>query len=902
MEEGFSDETFYGVVRDLVKTMYDVSVNADNKPTIRALAVSVFRGSLNTLETVMEERKAAVKQFADEALSVWIPFFIEVLESRLPPPPPEDEENQDGGASEIFRGLVVLKIQVVKVLMRMRSVFPSTLSPHSPALFSATWNELSALQEPYHLMYIEEERQSRLEDADHLPYTLDFLVLEELDFMQACLRASPVRKELEQQLSGHASAEGTWVTQVMKVAVAYAQITTEEEGVWNLDVNIFLSEETGVTANYTPRTACGDLVIKLGEWLEDYTVDGLLSYSRSLYSTGHSWKAKEAALYILNQLLGDLADMQRCIKPEAAEGFIEFIRYAMQQNDEFLRARGHLVAGSLIKASDGNLQAVAAQFMEASLRAITTDESEVVKVSCIRALQPYLPAAPANITMPLQPTIIAALAAFLSTQDVSDMAESDDLMVTLVNTLKSAILLNTQICIAPDEDTAMGPNGEPHAGAQGALNLLFTLASHGANNFQLTMLVNETFEDVARSIAASGYDAYVRLCEKVLPGLSGAFDVGALTDESALTSLAADLLSTLAEYGSEPLPQGFVAASMPKLNRLLLGSSDGQLLRAATVAAQNIIAHDHKQLFEWQDPETHKGGLEVMLVIIDRLLSPSVEDAAAANVGGLAAEVVEKAGRERLGPYLEQLLRAVAVRVGSATQAAFIQSLIFVFVRLSIVSPHEVVEFLAQVEMQGGESGLAVVMRKWLENSVNFAGYDEIRQNVIALSKLYDLQDPRLAQIQVKGDLIVPQSDRIMTRSRTLQNPDQYTVVSAQLKIMKVLVDELLSAAGGGPQGMAARSGLAAAQQMAAEEAAEEDEDDDDEWEDDLDTLDLGLGVTKRDLMSYDQPNSAFGRAPDDETQAYLVNFFREQSAKPGFGEMFAALSQTEQDKLRSMS
>jgi hypothetical protein len=39
--------------------------------------------------------------------------------------------------------------------------------------------------------------------------------------------------------------------------------------------------------------------------------------------------------------------------------------------------------------------------------------------------------------------------------------------------------------------------------------------------------------------------------------------------------------------------------------------------------------------------------------------------------------------------------------------------------------------------------------------------------SVIALSKLYSLDDARLAQIQVKGDLMVPSDDgRIMTRSR----------------------------------------------------------------------------------------------------------------------------------------
>lgn len=165
---------------------------------------------------------------------------------------------------------------------------------------------------------------------------------------------------------------------------------------------------------------------------------------------------------------------------------------------------------------------------------------------------------------------------------------------------------------------------------------------------------------------------------------------------------------------------------MPKLSRLLLSSTDGELLRPGTEAVKYMLVHDSVQMFEWHD-DTGKSGLELCLVIIDRLLQQGIDDNAAAEVGGLAAELVEKAGSERLGPYLLQLLRAVAFRLASAEQAAFIQSLILVFARLCLVSAKDVVDFLAQVQM-GDKSGLQVVMAKWLENSVTFAGYDEIRQ------------------------------------------------------------------------------------------------------------------------------------------------------------------------------
>jgi hypothetical protein len=70
---------------------------------------------------------------------------------------------------------------------------------------------------------------------------------------------------------------------------------------------------------------------------------------------------------------------------------------------------------------------------------------------------------------------------------------------------------------------------------------------------------------------------------------------------------------------------------------------------------------------------------------------------------------------------------------------------------------------------------------------------------------------------------------------------------------------------------MHAAANVAAA---AVTELANEDEDEDnDGWEDvPDDTLDLALGSTKADLMSWGEGGSS--RQRDDETQAYLVDFF----------------------------
>lgn len=575
--------------------------------------------------------------------------------------------------------------------------------------------------------------------------------------------------------------------------------------------------------------------------------------------------------------------MTQEIPAALADGFNNFVRFSLQQEQEFLRARGYLVAGILARVADETFNSSATSYLEATLKAVVDDPSEVVKVSCLRALQDLLPSLPPNLGRPFQAPIITAISEFVSAHDLRDLSDCDDLKVTLAETLRDTIMVNPSVVLSST-----------------AIDVLFNVASNGANNFQLTMIVIEAFEDIVDAVTEEGSEAFVQLCEKVLPSITGAIDVGNLTQENALTNFATDLLRALAERALEPLPAGFVETVMPKLNRLLLDSVDGELIRPATEAVRHIMAHDFNQFVAWRDPQSGKEAVEVALVIIDRLLGPSVDDSAATEVGQLAAELVERGGSERLGPYLPQLLRAVAQRLATAKQAPFIQSLILVFARLTLISAREVVDFLTQVDIDG-QSGLPVVISKWLENSVNFAGYDEIKQNIIALAQLYNLDDPRLSQVQVRGDLIIQDTGRIKTRSQARTNPDQYTMVPAPLKIVKVLAEELAAASGS--------KEIDAATAAALEEEASDD-DDDDEWEDmpsnnNNNTLvDLSLGVTKQELMAFGEGGTegVFGvRKRDDETQGFLADFFRQASSKPGFAEQFTALTPDEQEKLRSL-
>ncbi len=481
--------------------------------------------------------------------------------------------------------------------------------------------------------------------------------------------------------------------------------------------------------------------------------------------------------------------------------------------DDFLRARAFLLAGALTTAVGEPLLEVVPDFAHQSINAVENDPSEIVKVSCIRVMQEYLKALPSPSARELQVRTVAAISGFLSSQDLGGIEESPDLLDTLVETLRDAIMADPSLCLEHP-----------------ALDVLFTMASYGASSWQTTMLVNEAFESITSSMASKGPDAYAQLCAKVLPTLTGALDVGDMTDVSGLSDMAVSLLSSLAENGPEPLPSGFVATIMPKLYRILFSTADFSLHQSATVTIKHILAHDPAQVFDWQDIETGKGGLEIILLIIDRLLGPDVDDASAAEVGGLAVELVERAGAEKLGPYLMQLLRVVAIRLSTADHANFIQNLVLVFARLSLTNAREVIDFLAQVGVDGHagrKTGLEVVLRKWLDNSANFSGYDSIRQNVIALTNIYKLHDERLNSIQVQGDLVIQNSTRIKTRSQAKKEPDQWSIITVPLKLIKVLIQELANPVSPNTPGISFRT----------QHSASDDEDDD--WEDESNVLDL---------------------------------------------------------------
>lgn len=896
VDSGFSDEQFFGVARELVSCLQHVATTGGHGHVVQAMSLRVLGACFDNLEQVLQtEHAPAVKAFLNDSMQAWMVYFLATLKLPLPDIHAADFNSAANTVVSTWKGIIALKTQVIQMLVKVKKVYTPSLTPHVFELFQIIWDDLSRSSSAYTQLFVDRDGEGKLVDADGLSYTLDALVIEAVDFLSSMLKAKAVRTELNKQThqAGTEQHAAPWLQELLRLMTIYAQIPREEEEMWQIDANIYLSETTSQTANYTPRTACAELVTQtLMEWLGKTVVYAIVQFMGTAVSgSPDGWKDKEASLYLLHQAVKELKSLDESLDTDASHHIIQQISEYTKAQNAFLKGGAHLALSTLFTLHDGDLTGVD-DWMQAALEAFVHADSAITSACGLIALPQYLELLSSSAKQH-QAKIIEGISTYLSQHDLQDeLDDSEDIKSALIVLLRDTMLLDVNNLY----NTA-------------ALDHFFNFAADGAGDFMLGNLLIETFELLVQAVADRGTAAYIRLCEKVIPSISGAFHIGSLQDDNNLTEFACELVSKLAEFGSDPLPEGFISVLMPPLQAILMQATEGTVIRPATSTVSHMLNKGTTQFLAWN--HDGKSSVELSLTIVDRLISsPEIEESAADQVGSLASSLIEKCGAEVLGSYLSDLLRAVAIRLATAERIPLLQSLLMVFASLAIKVPNDVVDFLQNLNING-RSGLDVVLTKWLENSIHFAGFDEIRLNCIALSKIYSLHDPRVAAIMVKGDLVVVETGRIKTRSQARKNPDTYTSISASLKILKLLVDELKNAATSQFNDPALARAVAEAQEDDADSLASNDGDaNGDEWEDLATTgdgsLDLGSAQVRNELMGLVGENG-FGssnnvdRIRDDESADYLVNWFKGEAQHSSFNDIYAQLKPEEQKDLQDL-
>jgi hypothetical protein len=167
------------------------------------------------------------------------------------------------------------------VLEKIQVIYPDVLQ--CVELFYATWSALRADGGAYYASYVDGGKESNLVSAHGLAQSLDLLVIEELDFLQLLLDTPSVKQGLDTLIQSEGDSVTGWVTAVMGAMVTFSSITAEMQGLWDIDLNVFLSEDAFTEINSTPRTACATFISKLCSCFPQNVLNSMLGYMKLIW-------------------------------------------------------------------------------------------------------------------------------------------------------------------------------------------------------------------------------------------------------------------------------------------------------------------------------------------------------------------------------------------------------------------------------------------------------------------------------------------------------------------------------------------------------------------------------------------------------------------------------------------
>ncbi|KAK9484568.1 armadillo-type protein [Lipomyces starkeyi] len=842
LDDGFTFEQFASVASQVFEALYNLATLPSIDLGTKANTIDTVRAALNFFNQVQTEGES-MNAFVSQAVDVWSTVFSNNLALAY-----TDEARK--------AGLVLLKHNTAKAIQQMDSTFPSETKPYLISrLFSSVWADLRNSAALYASVYTNGNSDEDLSDPEGEARYIKTLPLEEMEFIRQCIPNHQIQAFFK------TSAEN--MHSFIDLSVTMGQVSVEDEDDWKEDVNAFVTEELSLSPKYTCRTASSDLFLEMSDHALEPLIDALKTRMISLASTAsaEAWRPLEASLFLLETVLvQDRSYGKQLGHSPTIDQLLQIISNGVSSANVFLRGRSYVFSGTLCR----NLKDILAgtdipeKRFNSALQAASTDSSFIVRACCLLAIQRFLSAYPRRHSKATQMAIVESVNSLIT--DSADETPS-----LLVDSLEAAIKISPDLAILPDSQI---------------IALLFASAAKDASNIQLTSDTFEAFEYLAENTNAANFQKF---CETAIPPLVAGLSTAPNDDELPNATLIVNLLSILVNHAPTPLPSGLVDFVFPKVANILLVSDDNQLLQYGSEFVAHIIQQDAEQLRNWRDIQG-KSGVEVVLNIVARLLNPAVEESSAMCVGEVVSEIVDKYGRD-LGELLGQLLSATAQRLASASNPMFVQNLILVYAHMVTIDPQGVVNFLADVDLEG-LTGLESVVRAWLANFDVFKGFQEIRLNVLALAKLYMLHDQFIESIPVEGDLIVEDTNVIITRSRAKNRPYKFTTIPAHVKILKLLIKEL--GAIPSDSNIASRAGILPGA-ATSDNTVTNGDGEDIEWEDDFNPAEFGMTMSELQKLARsesngydsdedngDEPIGYFQeKGGDEETNETLINFFR---------------------------
>ncbi|CAK7892533.1 importin subunit beta-5 [[Candida] anglica] len=569
---------------------------------------------------------------------------------------------------------------------------------------------------------------------------------------------------------------------------------------YELDFNVYVTRITGLSAVNTTRDSVNEFLAELNQADVQEITQRVVEQvtSTSISSSSSSWQLKESYFFVLESVFMNEDAEDLCPNIPLVELMNTFATFISYDTHYLLSSRCFLMLpkffekfSSKLKISDfaGSWFIKMIQFiMEHQDR--DEEDSEVfrlAKVSVLVCATYYQNLLSLKNVIPQGNASEVQLAIFQIVFSLLEDSEEDTLPVLLeAITVASGISHTDAVKAVLHGQTTV-------------IDLILKISFKAPADIQLTIDAAECLRTILEEISV---DDYLKCCESSLPVIFNIIE-NALTknviEYTPELDLALELLGIVIDSATDstPFPDQIFNFTFPVLQKLLLLCTEDQILQTGGQVFNNLIQKGDRILLEYNDSETNQSGLDIVLAITSKFLSPELSDSAALNSGSIILSVIEKFSSLLGNNFLSQILEATVRRLLIAKEVVTTENLMTVFCKLVLSSPEDMINFLSEniklPDTQTGElkNGLELVLPIWFSSFEVIRGYEQIKQNTLAIAKLFTLGDSRVESIIVNGDIIPYSGNTIRTRSMEREMPDQYTQISASLKILKLLVSEL---------------------------------------------------------------------------------------------------------------
>ncbi|KAI5949566.1 hypothetical protein KGF54_005443 [Candida jiufengensis] len=644
-------------------------------------------------------------------------------------------------------------------------------------------------------------------------------------------------------------SEVTTIQQFLTDAVICTSLAKEKVEEYENDINSYISEITGLSVDLNPRDAILDLWGELNEADIKLVSEALISSFDN-----NDKRTLEAQLFTLQGVLSNDSQL-----PEIPlSKLLSFISYEYN----LVTANCFLL---LPKYFENFMEKEAMKVFYDMISFAEKGEDSIIKVATLVSCTYYQ-----HVFDFADLNDSAQVSLFKIAESLIEECE-DDGLPALLEAITQAISINPTNAAS----ITLPPN-------QSVIDLIFIIAFKDPANVQLISESSDCLTSLLKNVSLT---EYMNACNKSLPFIFERMEEsnGEYTPQ---LYLSLELLSIIIQStpGDDLPPQVFEYA-FPILKRILIESTDNQILQSGGEVFNELIQKGSNLFLEYRDPTTKESGIESLMQIVNKFLSPKLTDSAANKCGIIVLSLISKFQNYLSSNILTQILEATVNRLVISKESITIENLIMVFCQLVLKSPEDTINFLSNITINN-KSGLQTVLPIWFESYEVTRGFEQIKQNSLALGKIFSLGDSRIEDLIVNGEIIPYEGDKIITRSMAKTMPDRFTQISASLKILKLLVAELQ---------------FQCQQPNAADYLPEEEEDDDEvkpkALEDDEGWEDMeDIGIPNFEKLKSYVDESVKEHGGDNSLKDLLIEFFKECTAKNlgNFGFYYEELNENE--------